>query len=101
MVEAANSGSFITGIPGAGDEAPNQQMVPVAEDFGQQDAQSDQDSDANDDNQFFEVDQAEPPTNYNDAYSTLPEKIKLHNIKVSKDGSCQYINFLNAFWYVL
>ena len=73
-------------------------MVPVTENdnYGQ-DAQSDQDSDTNDDNQFFEVDQAAPPTNYNDAYSTLPEKIKLHNIKVSSRIGVLRPPFRNTF----
>ena len=35
------------------------------------------------DNNLYQVDDAEPPTNYDDAYSTLPAKIKLQNIKVS------------------
>lgn len=55
MVEA--SGSFITGLPGINTGEENTQMVPIQEDnFGQDAQQSDQDSDENDDNQFFEVD---------------------------------------------
>ena len=32
---------------------------------------------------YFHVEEAEPPTNYDDPYSTLPPKIKLGTIKVS------------------
>ena len=57
MVEAAHTGSFITAVPGMNTDEPNQQMVPIQEDnFGQDAQQSEQDSDENDDNQFFEVD---------------------------------------------
>jgi len=36
-----------------------------------------QDEDEKEDNQYYQVDDAEPPTNYDDAYSELPAKIKL------------------------
>ena len=45
----------------------------------------DSDEEVEDKTQYFQVDQAEPPTNYDDAYSTMPKKVesKLTNIKVS------------------
>ena len=42
------------------------------------------DEDDQNKNQYFQVDDAEPPTNYDDPYSTLPGKINLKNIKVSQ-----------------
>lgn len=50
----------------------------------------DEDGDAEGDdtsNQLFELIKAEPPTNYDAPYSTLPPKIKLETIKVSKSKS--------------
>ena len=46
--------------------------------------QSSQDEDEREEDQQFHVDDAEPPTNYDDAYSDLPAKIKLQNIKVRR-----------------
>lgn len=46
---------------------------------------NDSDEEVKESNQHFQVDQAEPPTNYDDAFSTMPKKVeqKLSNIKVT------------------
>jgi len=82
MVEASG---FITEVPGqgAGEDHNNQQLVAMRETDEFEDDQFSQDEDEREENQYFQVDDAEPPTNYDDAYSTLPAKIKLFNIKVS------------------
>ncbi len=86
MVEAHNSG-FITEVPGMGshNEDPNMQIA-VKRDLDE--VSMDDDAFSQDegegDNNLYQVDDAEPPTNYDDAYSTLPAKIKLQNIKVSR-----------------
>ena len=86
MVEASyegNSGGFITGLPDIGGEENKNQQVAVRPDDISDDDQYSQDEDEREENQYFQVDDAEPPTNYDDAFSTLPAKIKLQNIKVS------------------
>ncbi len=83
MVEPSGNG-FITEVPGGGaEENPNQQLVAMQDTGDMDDEQYSQDEDEREENQYFQVDDAEPPTNYDDAYSTLPAKIKLQNIKVS------------------
>lgn len=68
------------------------------------------------------MDDAEPPTNYDDPYSTLPAKIKLHSVKKDITSSVklsdseahmkdEFINIINmqhfdalisdAFWYFI
>ena len=64
-------------------EEVKQSVAIVRPDDISDDEQFSQDEDEKEENQYFQVDDAEPPTNYDDAYSTLPAKIKLQNIKVS------------------
>ena len=96
MVEA-NPGGFITEVPqgNANDQSigqmnPSSQVEEVKQSVAivrpddiSDEEQFSQDEDEKEENQYFQVDDAEPPTNYDDAYSTLPAKIKLQNIKVS------------------
>ncbi len=82
MVEPNGSG-FITEVPGGNTEEHNNQQMVVKENTDDFDEEYSQDEDEGDENQYFQVDDAEPPTNYDDPYSTLPAKIKLTNIKVS------------------
>jgi len=62
-------------------EEVKQSVAIVRPDDISDDEQFSQDEDEKEENQYFQVDDAEPPTNYDDAYSTLPAKIKLQNIK--------------------
>ena len=64
-------------------EEVKQSVAIVRPDDISDEEQFSQDEDEKEENQYFQVDDAEPPTNYDDAYSTLPAKIKLQNIKVS------------------
>lgn len=126
MVEASyegNSGGFITEVPGSGEENKNQQVAVRADEISDDDEYS-QDEDEREENQYFQVDDAEPPTNYDDAYSTLPAKIKLQNIKKDITASVsrmfsdsdshikdEFISIINmqhfdalisdAFWYFI
>ena len=52
------------------------------------DKSSDDDEGGN--NTYFHVQDAEPPTNYEDAYSTLPTKIKLATIKKDISSSIKF-----------
>lgn len=95
---------YITGLPDNNEEAANQQIVPVNEEskeFDKPTEQKSDDADGVDDGQFYEVDQAEPPTNYDDAYSDLPPKIKLNNIKVSSFIHQVSQRFLRIFYLLL
>ena len=67
----------ITAVP-VGDEA-NHSSSDDSE-YDQEQYSEDEGDDAN--NQLFEFVKAEPPTNYNDPYSTLPPKIKISQIVV-------------------
>ena len=84
MVEAIHNSGFITEVPGMGSQEDPNLQIAVKKDL---DEISDEDAFSQDegegDNNLYQVDDAEPPTNYDDAYSTLPAKIKLQNIKVS------------------
>ena len=83
MVEGSNDGGFITAVPGQSEAAmaeESKQQVAIRDDS--EEYQSSQDEDEREEDQQFHVDGAEPPTNYDDAYSDLPAKIKLQNIKV-------------------
>lgn len=76
-----------------------------SEDSDDMDQLSDDGADDNTDkNQYFNVDDAEPPTNYDDPYSTLPQKVesRLDNIKVTvfkeiylffREMQCQVFRF--------
>ena len=87
MVESVPHGSgFITEVPGMGGNAedPNSQVA-IRKDLDDRSADEDafsQDDDEGDYN-LYQVDDAAPPTNYDEPYSTLPAKIKLKSIKVS------------------
>ena len=103
MVDA--TGSFITAMPdgGANNTAlptiNNRQVSAVEEEKHAAFQDSDLDQDSQDEtereDQYFQVDDAEPPTNYDDAYSTLPAKIKLKTIKVSCKHT--YSDFIYAY----
>jgi len=56
------------------------------------DSESEQSSDDDEggNNTYFHVQDAEPPTNYEDAYSTLPTKIKLATIKKDISSSIKF-----------
>mmetsp|Transcript_84602 Transcript_84602/g.116880 ORF Transcript_84602/g.116880 Transcript_84602/m.116880 type:complete len:120 (+) Transcript_84602:146-505(+) len=43
--------------------------------------EDEEEEDENEKNQYFHVQEAEPPTNYEDPYSTLPSKIVLKTIR--------------------
>lgn len=76
--------TFMTHIPGPTDDMRNEEDED--DDFNELDDDfEDQDEEDGDEtsNQLFELVKAEPPTNYNDPYSTLPPKIKLQQILVS------------------
>jgi len=92
MVEAindnvtGNSGTFITAGP-AGSQSTSQQPKTIKDLEAQYNLLGNSDDEFSDDDddqnktQYFQVDDAEPPTNYDDPYSTLPGKINLKNIK--------------------
>ena len=95
MVEASNSGNgFITEVPGSHEQADeeNKEVAVLRPD----DSDSN-DEDETEEDQAFQVDEAKPPTNYDDAYSTLPMKIKLPAVKV---GSNRYLSSLILLSYV-
>ena len=93
MVEASPSdGTFLTGVdankvgvaPGelTGEEIPTQSQAIVENRSENSEEAFSSDGEGQEQNQYFHVEEAEPPTNYDDPYSTLPTKIKLQTIKV-------------------
>jgi hypothetical protein len=77
---AVEKNAFITNIPGPTDDNIHSSDESYA---SEQEKSDDEGEDQEANNQLFEFSKAEPPTNYNDPYSTLPPKIKLSQILVS------------------
>ena len=90
MVESSDA-TFLTGVlpqvaPGelTGEEIPTQSAAIVEQKSEDSEEAFSSDGEGQEQNQYFHVEEAEPPTNYDDPYSTLPSKIKLQTIKVRK-----------------
>ena len=82
-----SAGGFITEVPG------QREQQAVVDDMGDEESKFDEFSDDEDEqskNQYYQVDDAEPPTNYDDPYSTLPAKIKLFSIKKDVTSSITF-----------
>ena len=89
--------TFITGTgeqswikPGevsTGDDPMNSAIIEKVSEQHQEESEEEaisSDGEGQEQTTYFHVEEAEPPTNYDDPYSTLPPKIKLGTIKVSQ-----------------
>lgn len=76
--------SFLTAVP-TGKEPETAEVTET--EYGSETESYDEGEQAEEEKSYFHVEDAIPPTNYNDPYSTLPPKIKLSQIIVTAKRS--------------
>ena len=87
MVESSqNKKLLITEVPNKDNDSDSDSDIEVNDDSQEDNAlamvdEDEEEEDENEKNQYFHVQEAEPPTNYEDPYSTLPSKIVLKTIR--------------------
>jgi hypothetical protein len=73
---ASKDPTFVTGLDGAEEQ---KEEKPYFEDDDNE--ESEESGEEDDSKNLYVMAEAEPPTNYEDAYSTLPGKIKLSTVR--------------------
>ena len=80
MVDVTDKKGFITAVPGQEEQKQQSDDDYDSEASDLDEADEDKTGDGGEKKQYFTFMDAEPPTNYNDPYSTLPKKIKMQTI---------------------
>lgn len=80
MVDVTDKKGFITAVPGQEELKQQSDDDYDSEASDLDEADEDKTGDGGEKKQYFTFMDAEPPTNYNDPYSTLPKKIKMQTI---------------------